>query len=78
MSFCVVSFNTSDSSFSIQIAEGEALRKAGVQKEVDGRRKEGSSRGTRYPVTRGFWVASLWLSATGLHRTNFRISNITN
>ena len=47
VSFCAVSFNASDNSFSMQIAEGEALRKASVQKEVDGRRKEG----TRYPVT---------------------------
>ena len=49
--FCAVFFNASDNSFSMQIAEGEALRKAGVQKEVDGCRKEGSTWGTRYPVT---------------------------
>ena len=51
VSFRAVSFNASDNSFSMQIAEGEALGKAGVQKEVDGRRKEGSTWGTRYPVT---------------------------
>lgn len=52
VSFCAVCFNASDNSFSMQIAEGEALRKAGVQKEV----------GDRRGIILGHAVSRDWLS----------------